>query len=88
MMYYNTTIEQITNAEGLAEYGATEKVADLNSALSKYYKKLSDVSADLGKNHTYMNIKIVNSYGVVVKEDAVGNYRESLDDNTTTEADA
>ncbi|MBO4735713.1 MAG: hypothetical protein J5614_04885 [Paludibacteraceae bacterium] len=87
MMYYNTTIEQIIKDGELAEYGATEKVADLNSALSKYYKKLSDVSADLGKNHTYMNIKIVNSYGVVVKEDTVGNYLESLVENATTEVD-
>lgn len=78
MKYYIETIEQITNEEGLAEYGGTEKVNDLNLAQSKYYKKLSDVSADIGKNHTYMNIKIVNSYGVTVKEDAVGNYLEEL----------
>lgn len=78
MKYYIETIEQITNEEGLKEYGATEKVADETSAMSKYYKKLSDVSADIGKNHTYMGIKIVNSYGVTVKEDAVGNYLEEL----------
>ena len=74
MQYYIETIEQ-TNIEGvLNEYGGTTKIADENSALREYYKKLSNVSADLDKNHTYMNIKIVNSYGVVVKEDTVGNY--------------
>lgn len=77
MQYYIETIEQI-NTDGLAEYGGTEKVADETLAMSKYYKKLSDVSADIGKNHTYMNIKIVNSFGVTVKEDAVGNYLEEL----------
>lgn len=74
MQYYIETIEQINKDGVISEYGATEKVADETSALSKYYKKLSDVSADIGKNHTYMNIKVVNSYGVVVKEDTVGNY--------------
>ena len=74
MQYYINTIEQINKDGVISEYGATEKVADFNLAMSKYYKKLSDVSADIGKNHTYMNIKVVNSYGVVVKEDAVGNY--------------
>lgn len=74
MQYYIETIEQINKDGVISEYGATEKVADENLALSKYYKKLSDVSADIGKNHTYMNIKVVNSYGVVVKEDTVGNY--------------
>jgi hypothetical protein len=45
-----------------------------NMALNNYYTKLANVSADIGNNHTFMNIKIVNSYGVVVKEDTVGNY--------------
>jgi len=54
-----------------------KKVNDLNPAQSKYYKKLSDVSADIGKNHTYMNIKIVSSFGVIVKEDTVENYEEN-----------
>ena len=74
MKYYIETIEQIIKEGELQEYGTTEKVADENSALSKYYTKLANVSADLGKNHTYMNIKIVNSYGVEIKRDQVGNY--------------
>lgn len=74
MQYYIQTIEQINKDGVISEYGATEKVADENMALNKYYTKLANVSADIGKNHTYMNIKVVNSYGVVVKEDTVGNY--------------
>ena len=74
MQYYIETIEQINKDGVISEYGATEKVADENMALNKYYTKLANVSADIGKNHTYINIKVVNSYGVVVKEDTVGNY--------------
>ena len=78
MQYYINSIEQINQDGELKEYGGTEKVADETTSMSKYYKKLSDVSADIGKNHTYMGIKVVNSYGVVVKEDAVGNYVEEV----------
>lgn len=74
MAYYIDTIEQITQEEGYAEYGGREKVGDENTALSKFYKKLSDVSADIGKNHTYMDIKITNSEGGIIKKDAVGSY--------------
>lgn len=80
MQYYIESIEQIIKDGELQEYGATEKVADENSALSKYYTKLSNVAADLGKNHTYMNIKIVNSYGVEVKKDTIGDYKVSLEE--------
>ena len=76
MKYYITSIEQIKNEETtVTEYGKTEKVDDYNTALSKYYKKLSDVSADLDKNHTYMNISIVNSVGSVLKRDVIGAYQ-------------
>ena len=73
MKFYIQTIEQIKQDDSYSEYGGTEKVADETSALSKYYKKLSDVAADLGKNHTYMDIKIVNSLGGVIKRDTIGN---------------
>ena len=80
MQYYIITIEQIIKDGALTEYGATEKVADENSALSKYYTKLSNVANDLGKNHTYMFIKIVNSYGVAVKTDTIGDYKVALEE--------
>lgn len=75
MSFYIDTIEQIVNDDkSYSEYGKREKVDDQNTALSKYYKKLSDVSADIGKKHTYMCIQIVNSKHAVIKQDCVGDY--------------
>lgn len=74
MQYYIETIEQIYKDEAYSEYGGTEKVADENTALSKYYTKLSNVAADLGVNHTYMNIKLINSVGGEIKSDVIGQY--------------
>lgn len=76
MQFYIDSIEQIIKDGAHTEYGGREKVGDENTALSKYYKKLSDVSADLGKNHTYMDIKITNSLGGIVKKDQIGKYVE------------
>ena len=79
MKFYIETIEQIKGeTEGTyTEYGNTEKVNDEQTAFSKFYKKLSDVSAALGKTHVFMDIKIVNSLGGVIKKDSVGEYAES-----------
>ena len=90
MKYYIHTIEQITKEGEISEYSKSEKVDDYSTALSKYYKKLSDVSADLGKNHIYMNISIMNSTGSVLKKDEVGAYREYVEtaSTTTTETQA
>lgn len=75
MKYYIESIEQInTEKDGLTEYGGTEKVWEYPSAESKYYKKLSDVAADIGKNHTFMTIVLKNSLGNVIKSDKVGEY--------------
>lgn len=78
MKYYIQTIEQIKGeTEGTyTEYGNTEKVNDEQVALSKFYKKLSDVSAALGKTHVFMDIKIVNSVGGCIKKDSIGTYVE------------
>lgn len=79
MQYYIDSTEQIIQDSELAEYGGKEKVGtDENTALSKYYKKLSDVSADIGNIHTYMNIKVVNSVGGEIKSDEVGQYLTEL----------
>ena len=88
MFYYIDTIEQVKPAEDFPmtvnEYGArqVQKNTDgtampLDQVLSKFYKKLSDVSADLvtisdDKKHYYMDIKIVNSDGGIEKKDKVG----------------
>lgn len=76
MKYYIVAIEQIITEEGkYSEYMSTpEKVDDKNLALSKYFTKLSNVSADLGKNHTYMDIRILNSFGGEEKRDTIGTY--------------
>lgn len=79
MKYYIHTIEQITKEGEISEYSKSEKVEDYSTALTKYYKKLSDVSADLGKSHIYMNISIMNSTGSVLKKDEVGAYREYVE---------
>lgn len=91
MFYYIDTIEQVKKKdeqgqviEGVNEYGKREinKNADgtpmpLDQVMSKFFKKLSDVSADLvsideSKNHYYMDIKIVNSEGKIEKKDTIG----------------
>lgn len=74
--------------EGVNEYGKREicTVKDdegnsvpmpLDQVYSKFFKKLSDVAADLvtideSKQHFYMVIKIVDTTGGVLKEDKVG----------------
>ncbi len=86
MQYYIDTTEQIIKDGALAEYGGKEKAGtDESSALSKYYKKLSDVSADIGNVHTYMNAKLVNSVGGEIKSDEVGQYLTELPTTTTGE---
>ena len=88
IFYYIDTIEQVKAKDDFPltvnEYGARaiQKLEDgtampLDQVLSKFYKKLSDVSADLvtigeDKNHYYMDIKIVNSDGGIEKKDKVG----------------
>lgn len=75
MKLYIVTIEQIITEDGYTEYGKIEKVDSEELALSKFYQKLSNVAADLGKGHTYMDIKIFNSLGGCIKKDAIGQYK-------------
>ena len=78
MKYYIDTIEQTIGEEGaLTEYGKREQKADEQTALTAFYKKLSDVSAAIGKTHVYMDIKIVNSEGGCIKKDSIGAYQEA-----------
>lgn len=82
MFYYIDTIEQVKGSEEgtINEYGKREQwKLPLEQVEAKFYKKLSDVSADLvtiddSKNHYYMDIKIVNSKGGIEKKDVVGSY--------------
>ena len=78
MKFYIQTIEQIKGEqEGTySEYANVSKENTEEVALSKFYKKLSDVSAALGNTHVFMDIKIVNSVGGCIKKDSVGEYVE------------
>ena len=79
MKFYIQTIEQIKGEqEGTyTEYANVSKENTEEAALSKFYKKLSDVSAALGNTHVFMDIKIVNSVGGCIKKDSVGEYVEN-----------
>lgn len=80
MAYYIDTIEQTKGEENaINEYGKREKwVLTYEQVLAKFFKKLSDVSADIGedKNHYYMDIRIVDSNGGVLKKDKVGKLQQ------------
>ena len=87
MKYYIDTIEQVVAAEdfpyNINEYGGRTKYAEsLESVRSKYFKKLSDVSADLiggdkeDAKHYYMDIKIVNSDGGIEEKYKLGKRQE------------
>lgn len=79
-MYYIDTIEQTKGEEEgtINEYGKREKWdLPLEQVQAKFYKKLSDVSADLvtidpSKNHYYMDIRITNTTGGCIQKDKVG----------------
>lgn len=77
MKYYIVTIEQVKGeTEGsINEYGKIEKKDDYKSAETAFYTKLSNVAADIGVNHYYMDIKIVNSEGGIEKKDKLGTYQ-------------
>ena len=84
MIYYIDTIEQTKGSEEgtINEYGNRQQwKLPIEQVEAKFYKKLSDVSADLvsigdDKKHYYMDIKIVNSLGGILKKDSVGTYQE------------
>ena len=81
MAYYIDTIEQVKAEDGkINEYGKREKEGDdLNVVLSNFFTKLANVSNDIGddKKHYFMDIRIVDSHGGVIKKDQVGTYVEA-----------
>lgn len=74
MKYYLFKIEQTLIDGVLNEYASTTKKEDLQSCEVAYYQALANVSADLGKNHTFMAIRIVDSLGNVIKAENIGTY--------------
>lgn len=76
MKFYVVTIEQ-THADGaLVEYGKTTQFDTEKTAMSAFYDKLAAVNKDLKPDtaHTFMDIKVVNSVGGIIKKDAIGEY--------------
>ena len=82
-IFYIDTIEQTIASEEseytVNEYGKREQwKLPFEQVQSKYFKKLSDVSADLiggakeDAKHYYMSIKIVDSDDNVIKKDKLG----------------
>lgn len=74
MKYYIDTIEQIKGEEEgtYTEYGKREIKADYQTALTAFYTKLTNVSNST--THVWLDIKIVNSLGGILKKDSIGSY--------------
>lgn len=79
MSFYVFTIEQIRGeSEGTySEYAGTKKFGDEQAADVYFYTRCAEVSNALKTTHTYMDIKIVNSLGGIIKKDTIGKYIES-----------
>lgn len=85
-MYYIDTIEQTKGTEEgtINEYGKRDKWdLPFEQVQSKYFKKLSDVAADLitidpeKNHHYYMDIRITDTTGGVLQKDKVGTMQEA-----------
>lgn len=74
MKFYLDTIEQIKgeNEGEYTEYGKREAKADEQTAMTAFYTKLANASNS--GSHQYMDIKIVNSDGGIIKKDKLGEY--------------
>lgn len=74
MKYYIMTIEQYTaqGAEAKTEQSKVEKKNTLDSALGYFYDTLSTVAKSAA--HNFLDIKIVQSDGGIVKKDVYGAY--------------
>lgn len=83
MAFYIDKIEQVVGTEEVPvnEYGSRTKKANYNAALTSFYTDLTNVSNDIHtdeepeKKHYFMDIRIVDGKGGVVKKDAVGTYQ-------------
>lgn len=77
MKYYLDKIEQTKGEEEgtYTEYGSRTKYTDEKSATTKFYETLMNVSNS--EAHVYLDIKIVNSEGGIIKKDSIGKYVET-----------
>lgn len=76
MKYYIMTIEQYTaqGAETHTEQSKVEKKNTLDSALGYFYDTLSTVAKSAA--HNFLDIKITQSDGGIIKKDVYGAYVE------------
>lgn len=74
MKYYLLKIEQTLIDGVLNEYSTVTKQTSLQACEVAYHQALANVSADLGKNHTFMAIRIVDSLGNIIKSENIGEY--------------
>ena len=76
MKFYVDQIEQVkTEVEGqYNEYGSRTIKPDYPSARTFFYKRLSEVSNS--EEHVYLDIKITESNGGIIKKDSIGEYVE------------
>lgn len=74
MKYYVMTIEQYTasGAEAPTEQSKVEKKNTYDSALSYFYNTLKTVADSAA--HNFLDIKITQSDGGIVKKDVYGKY--------------
>ncbi len=74
MKYYIMSIEQYTasGAEVHSEQSKVEKKNTLDSALGYFYDTLSTCSKSAA--HNFLDIKIVQSDGGIIKKDVYGKY--------------
>ena len=82
MAYYLDKIEQVKGTEegAINEYGSRTKQNTYESALTSFYSALGNVANDLvtvdpTKSHYFMDIRIVDSKGGVLKKDIVGTHQ-------------
>lgn len=84
MAFYLDSIEQIKGeTEGtITEYGKREKKNTYESALTAFYTALGNISNDLitpetpNNHHYFMDLRIVDGKGGVVKRDSVGTHQD------------
>ena len=84
MAFYLDKIEQVKGTEEgqINEYGSRVKQATYEAALTAFYTSLGNVANDLveadpTKNHYFMDIRIVDSKGGVLKRDSVGTHQQA-----------
>lgn len=82
MAFYVDKIEQVKGTEEgvINEYGSRTKNATYESALTSFYSALGNVANDLveadpTKSHYFMDIRITDSKGGVLKKDSVGTHQ-------------